>query len=401
MMPPSGEKSPELFSGSEQERIHPMTARVPFVDLTPQLHFIRSPLLQRWGEMVHQSSFVLGQVVEEFEQVFAAYCGSRHAVGVGSGTEALHLALRALGVGRGDEVITAANSFVATAEAILHCGASPVFVDVDPRTYNLDPSQLEDRITARTKAVIPVHLYGQPADMDPILEVARAHDLYVIEDACQAHGAAYHGRRVGSLGDLACFSFYPSKNLGACGDAGAVVTGDAELARKLRKLRNHGGVRKYQHELVGFNSRLDALQAAALLLKLPHLDSWNRHRQACALLYNRLLSSVPGITTPAVPEGVSHVYHLYVIRTQTLEREQLQADLARHGVETGIHYPEPLSLMKPLLGFGCKSCPVAEQLAGEILSLPMFPGLSQSQINLVAEVIYDSIHRRMRRRSFL
>src|SRR5262249_27937992 len=312
--------------------------------------------------------------------------------------DALTLALKALGIGPGDEVITAANSFVATAEAIVHAGARPVFVDINPQTYNIDTGQIEAHITPRTKAVIPVHLYGQPVDMDSILQIAEKHKLYVIEDAAQAHGAQYKGHRVGSLGHAACFSFYPSKNLGACGDAGAVVTNDDQVALAVRKLRDHGGIEKYQHDLAGYNSRLDTLQAAALSLKLKYLDEWNQRRRAHALLYNELLAQIPGIVTPKVLEGATHVYHLYVVRVEWGERDNLQQSLHECGVQTGIHYPKPLSSLQPFIDSRATPFPMAEESARKILSLPLYPELERGQIEYVAEQIANYMRGGARKR---
>ena len=273
--------------------------RVPFIDLKIQHPALQEELQQSWAEICQSAAFTLGPQVQQFEEAFAAFCEAKHAIGVANGTDALTLALAALGIGPGDEVITAVNSFIATAEAIAHVGARPVFADIDPKTYNIDIEQIEARITPQTRAIIPVHLYGQPADMDPILQIADRHGLYVIEDAAQAHGARYKGRRVGSLGHAACFSFYPSKNLGACGDAGAVVTSDDRIALAVRKLRDHGGIEKYQHDLLGYTSRLDTLQAAALLIKLKHLDQRNRLRQEHAQLYNDQLCTIPRHRDPS------------------------------------------------------------------------------------------------------
>src|SRR6266566_7107615 len=298
-----------------------------------------------------------------FETAFAAFCEVKHAVGVGNGTDALLLALKALGIGPGDEVITAANSFVATAEAIVHSGATPVFVDIDHKTYNIDVNQIEDHITTRTKAIIPVHLYGQPADMDSVLSVAKLYGLKVIEDASQAHGARYHSLRAGSMGDAACFSFYPAKNLGACGDGGAVVTNDPSVASAVRRLRDHGGLKKYEHDVVGYNSRLDSLQAAVLEIKLKRLDQRNELRRRHARTYGELLSPIAGIVTPFVPEGVHSVYHLYVVRIEKGSRNGLQEYLKDCGVQTGIHYPTPIHRTQAFTRFRAYHCPVAEENA--------------------------------------
>lgn len=363
--------------------------KVSFVDLRVQHVALQRDLESKMLEVIDHTSFILGNAVKEFEQDFSRYNRVKHTIGVANGTDALLLALKALGVGPGDEVITAANTFIATAEAIVHAGAKPVLVDCDPRTYTLDVRKIEAEITPRTKAVIPVHLYGQPADMDSILEIAKRYKLYVVEDAAQAHGAEYKGRKAGSMGCAACFSFYPAKNLGAYGDAGAVVTSDDQIALTVRKLRDHGGVEKYQHELVGYNSRLDTLQAAVLLVKLKYLDEWNRVRRQNAQLYDELLSGIPGIVTPCVLEGASHVYHLYVIRVEQGSRDELQRHLRERGIQTGIHYPRPVHLTKAFeyLGYREGDFPVAEDCARKILSLPMYPELTREQIAYVAQEI--------------
>src|SRR5438094_3831827 len=334
---------------------------VPFVELRDEHRALRDDLRRAWDEALDSGAFVGGARVEGFEKAFAEFCEVRCAVGVGNGSDALVLALRALGIGKGHEVITAANSFVATAEAIVHAGATPVFVDIDSKTYNIDVHRIENCITARTRAIIPVHLYGQPADMHPILEIARLHSLSVIEDAAQAHGARYHGRRVGSIGDVACFSFYPAKNLGACGDGGAVVTNDLRIADAVRRLRDHGGLRKYEHDVVGYNSRLDAMQAAVLELKLAHLEERNAMRRQNAKTYSALLCGIEGIVTPFKPGHVESVYHLYVIRLERGSREDLRSFLTANDVQTGIHYPTPIHRTPAFEHFSGQSCPVAER----------------------------------------
>src|SRR5437870_5376347 len=291
-----------MITKQVQERRYRQTRiNVPFMELKREHEILRKDLQKVWDDVLDSTGFIGGAAVEGFETAFAAFCEVKHAVGVGNGTDALLLALKALGIGPGDEVITASNSFVATAEAIVHCGATPVFVDIDPKTYNIDVNRIEDHITPRTKAIVPVHLYGQPADMHPVLEIARAYGLRVVEDAAQAHGARYFGRRVGSIGDVACFSFYPAKNLGACGDAGAVVTSDPGTAEAVRRLRDHGGLCKYEHDVVGYNSRLDAMQAAVLELKLAHLEERNAMRRQNAKTYSALLCGIEGIVTPFKP----------------------------------------------------------------------------------------------------
>lgn len=360
---------------------------IPFVDLAAQHRALRPELDAVIGAAFDSGRFVLGETVEAFEREFAAYCGVRHAVGVGSGTGALHLALLAAGVGPGHEVVTVPLTFVATVAAICYTGARPVFVDVDPRTFTLDVEALEAAVTPRTRAIVPVHLYGQAADMDPILTVARRHGLAVVEDAAQAHGARYRGRPVGGLGDLGCFSFYPSKNLGACGEGGIVVTSSDEHAEVLRRLRDHGQARKYEHLLIGYNERLDALQAAVLRVKLRHLPEWNRRRQALAALYDSLLQGA-GVQTPEVAAGRDHVYHLYVVRSA--HREALQRSLAARGVGTGIHYPVPVHLQPAFrsLGHDPGDFPVAEACAQSVLSLPMYPELSPPQVEEVAAAVH-------------
>lgn len=369
---------------------------VPFVDLRAQYAQIREQVDEQMHEVLDRATFVGGPQVVAFEEAFAAYVGVRHAIGVANGTDALLLALKAFGVGPGDEVITAANTFIATAEAIVHAGARPVFVDIDPRTYTLDVSGIERAITPRTKAVIPVHLYGHPAELTPILEIAHRHGVPVIEDAAQAHGAEYRGRRVGAWGHAACFSFYPTKNLGAFGDAGAVVTNDDRIALTVRKLRDHGSLKKYEHDLIGYNSRLDALQAAVLRVKLKYLDQWNEMRRENARVYDNSLSEVPGIVMPLTLDESKHVYHLYVIRVERGSRDDLQQYLRVRGIQTSIHYPEPLHRTAPLghLRYQEGDFPVAEMCAKAILSLPMYPGLEKRLIEYVARHVrnYMLVH---------
>jgi dTDP-4-amino-4,6-dideoxygalactose transaminase len=365
--------------------------KVPFVDLRAQYATIREEVSATWEQVLDHAAFILGPEVARFEEQFADFQGVNHVVGVGNGTDALVLALRALGIGPGDDVVIPANTFAATAEAIIHAGARPVLVDVDLQTYNIDVHQIERHITSRTKAIVPVHLYGQPADLGPILAIAKDHALHVVEDAAQAHGATYRGRRVGSWGDAAVFSFYPAKNLGAYGDAGAVATNSDQVELIVRKLRDHGGTSRYQHDLVGYNSRLDTLQAGVLLVKLKHLDEWNRRRREHAQIYDTLLSAIPGIIIPAVLEEAAHVYHLYVIRVQRGRRDDLRRHLQEHGIQTGIHYPHPLHLTPSFkdLRDNETQFPVAERCAREILSLPMYPELERNQIGYVAEQILN------------
>ena len=362
--------------------------RIPFVDLAAQRARIAGEIDEAIRGCLDRNDWILGQDVAAFEEELAAYCGTTGAVGTDSGLSALDLTLRACGIGPGDEVITAANTFVATALAIVSAGATPVLVDADPETFNLDPGALEDAIGERTKAVMPVHLYGQPAAMDEITAVADRHGLLVLEDACQSHGARYKGRRTGSLGHAAAFSFYPSKNLGALGDAGAVVTSDEHLLDRLRLARNYGQREKYVHEVKGSNRRLDTLQAAVLRVKLRHLDKWNDARRRCAELYGELLAP-RGIATPLSQPWAEHVWHLYVIRVA--RRDELRAFLGERGIETGIHYPLPIHLQPAFedLGYPRGSFPVTERLAAEILSLPMFPELDEAQIHAVADAVTD------------
>ncbi len=364
--------------------------KVSFVDLQQEYQDIKDEINAAIAGVLNRSDYVLGKPVRDFEPAFASYCEAEHAVGVDSGFSALELILRAYGIGPGDEVITAANTFIATALAISNCGARPVLVDVDPETYNLDPALLESTITPATRAIMPVHLYGQPADMGAILAIAEKHGLRVIEDACQAHGARYKGRRSGGLGDAAAFSFYPSKNLGAYGDGGMVVTNDPTVAERVRVFRNVGQSAKYQHAVKGFNHRLDSIQAAVLCVKLPHLDAGNKWRRETAVRYNTLLANT-AVTTPTAADWVEHVYHLYIIQVEN--REQLQAHLAEAGIATGIHYPIPIHLQPAYAELGHKpgDFPITEQLAQRILSLPMYPGIPPEAVEYTAAVINNFV----------
>lgn len=359
---------------------------VPFVDLASEHHRYRHQLDAAVAGVVDASSFVLGEAVERFERSFAAYCSTEHAVGVDSGFSALELILRGYGIGPGDEVITTANTFVATVAAIDATGATPVLVDVDPATHWMDLDQTAAAITAHTRAIIPVHLYGRVGPMDPLLDLARYYGVKVIEDACQAHGAAYRGRRAGSLGDAAAFSFYPSKNLGAFGDGGMIVTDDADLVERLRMLRNVGSTEKYVHAVRGFNRRLDSIHAAVLDIKLGYLDRANEGRRRAAAAYTALLEEAP-VTVPAKAEADEHVFHLYVI--ETLERDGLMRSLGERGISVGIHYPVPVHLQPAYgwLGHGPGDFPVSEALAERIVSLPMFPTISVGQIAYVVKAI--------------
>jgi dTDP-4-amino-4,6-dideoxygalactose transaminase len=364
--------------------------QVPFVDLAAQYGAIAEEIDEAIAIVLRRADFILGHDVRLFENEFAAFCEAGYAVGVDSGTSALELALRAFGIGPGDQVITTANTFIATALAISYTGATPVLVDVDPQTYTMDISRLEGAVTDHTKAIIPVHLYGQPADMGPILEIAQRHGITVIEDACQAHGARYKGKRVGSLGHAAAFSFYPAKNLGAYGDGGMIVTNDERMAESLRMLRNYGQREKYHHLLQGYNHRLDTLQAAVLRVKLQHLDTWNAARRQHARLYDELLAHSP-VVAPAEADYAESVYHLYVIRVE--DRDGLRAHLHDRGIATGIHYPIPIHLQPTYrdLGYGEGSFPVTEEYVGQVLSLPMYAELTSVSIEYVAEAIGEFV----------
>lgn len=360
--------------------------QIPLVDLKAQYASIKQEIDAAVARVLTETSFIMGPEVRAFDEEFAAWIGAPHAIGVSSGTDALHLVLRALGVGAGDEVITSAMSFVASAEAIVMAGATPVFVDIDPCTYNIDPALIAARITPRTKAIMPVHLYGQSADMDPILEVARAHKLAVVEDAAQAHGAKYKGRPVGTIGDAGCFSFYPGKNLGAYGDAGAITTTRADLAEKLRMLRDHGRRSKYEHLIDGYGNRIDALQAAILRVKLKHLTDWTARRRAVGTAYDVALTAA-GITPAIVPSWAEPVWHLYVIRCD--DRAAAQAALKSAGYESGVHYPIPLHCQPVYarLGYATGSLPVSERAAEEVLSLPIYPELPSDAPGRIASVL--------------
>ena len=356
---------------------------VPFLDLKAHHQPLRSEIEAAIREVIDSNAFAGGPFVAKFEEDFAAFCGAPYAIGLGNGTDALWLSLLALGVGPGDEVITVPSTFMATAEAISFCGAKPVFVDIDEQTFTLDPNLLEAAITPRTKAIIPVHLFGQTADMDPILDLARRRHLHVIEDACQAHGAEYKGRKAGTIGVAGCFSFYPGKNLGAFGEAGAVVTSSVELKNRIQMLRDHGQARKYHHAVVGWNARMDGIQGAVLRVKLKYLDQGNAARRAHAQLYNQHLASLNGLATPKEAEYGRHVYHLYVVRVK--ERDRMLEALAGKGIGCGIHYPIPVHLQEAYrhLGYEKESFLVAERCAEEFLSLPMFPELTPAQIETV------------------
>jgi dTDP-4-amino-4,6-dideoxygalactose transaminase len=364
--------------------------KVPFVDLHAQYLSIAPEVTNAMTQVVERGDYILGDDGRSFEEEFARYIGTSEAIGVASGLDALELALRAFGVEPGDEVITAANTFIATALAILATGARPILVDIDPATYNIDPAAIESAITPRTKAIMPVHLYGQPAEMKPILEIASKRGLIVIEDAAQAHGARYDGRRAGSLGHAAGFSFYPAKNLGAYGDGGMVVANDPAAAEKIRKLRNYGQRVKYEHSVIGINSRLDTIQAAVLRVKLRHLDRWNEARAEHAAAYDSLLAGT-SIVLPKTAEKCTHVHHLYVIQVE--HRSEVQEILIARGIGTGIHYPIPIHLQEACAGLGYRrgDFPVTEDAASKILSLPMYAEMTREQREFVAENLLQAV----------
>lgn len=359
---------------------------IKYLDLQANYQSIKPEIDQAIQKVLDSSAYVLGPAVLGFESAYADYCGTKFAIGCNSGTTALTLALRALGIGPGDEVITAANTFIATAAAIVHAGAKPVLVDVDPETRNIDPTLLKMAVTSRTRALIPVHLYGCPADMDPILQQAANHDIPVLEDAAQAHGAKYKGRTAGSMGKLAAFSFYPGKNLGAYGEAGAITTDDPELDKKVRMLRDHGSNKKYVHDLLGYNARMEGIQGAVLKVKLAYLDRWNVERNRVAKLYNQLLADAP-IKLPRFYDDIEQVFHLYVIETE--QRDQLQKHLGEQGVPSLIHYPIPIHLQKAFDYLDCRAgdFPITEKMAGEILSLPIYPEMTDEQVTFVAQQV--------------
>lgn len=397
--------------------------RIPLVDLKSQYEEIKGEIQEAINRVLDNSAFILGEEVTKFEEEFAKYCNTKYAIGTSSGTSALHLALLSAGIGKGDEVITTPYTFTATVETIIHCGAKPVFIDIDPRNYNIDPEKVRgfletkcipdektgqptNRLTGKlVKAIIPVHLYGQPADLDPILELAKRYNLKIIEDACQAHGAQYKGkskitlnselgRRVGSIGDIGCFSFYPGKNLGAYGDGGMVVTNDGKIVAKIRMLRDHGRKGKYEHLIVGYNYRLDALQATILRVKLKYLDEWSEKRRRNAAIYNELLKE-SDVTIPYEEEYVRHVYHLYVIRIK--RRDRIYKFLQERGIACGIHYPLALHFQRAYHSLGYKKgdFPVAERCAQEVISLPIYPELKRNQIEYVAKTLKEGLTKKV------
>lgn len=365
--------------------------KVPFLDLKSHHEPIRAQLDAAISQVIDSGAFAGGPFVAAFEREFADYCEAKFAIGLGNGTDALWLSLLAHGVGPGDDVVTVPSTFMATAEAISFCGARPVFVDIEESTYNLDPALLEKSITPKTKAIIPVHLFGQTADLDPILEIANRHGLPVIEDACQAHGARYKGRRAGSIGLSGCFSFYPGKNLGALGEAGAVVTNDSALADKIKVLRDHGQAKKYVHSVIGWNARMDGIQGAVLSVKLKQLEAANVKRREHAALYEELLGGLENVITPVTADGNEHVHHVYAVRVNN--RDQVLQAMAEKGIACAIHYPVPVHLQGAYsdLGLGVGSFPVAERCADQFLSLPMYPELTSAQIRAVADALKECV----------
>ena len=365
--------------------------KIPLVDLKAQYNSIKDEIDSAIHRALQQGQFILGPEVKAFEEEMASYCGTRFAVGVASGTDALHLALLACGIKPGDEVITTPFTFIATAESIAKCGASPVFVDIDPRTYNIDSSQIEPKITSKTKAIVPVHLYGQPADMEPISKIGREHNLKIIEDCAQALGAEYQGRKVGSLGDAGCLSFFPAKNLGAYGDGGMVVTNEPQIAETVNVLRKHGSKTSYYHIMPGFNSRLDALQAAILRVKLSHLEQWNENRRSKASLYTRLLSSIEGIDILHTEQNIKSSCNYYTIclKDPHIDRDELRRHLESKDIQTAVYYPLSLHLQevyKPL-GYKPGDFPESEQAQERVISLPMYPELSEGHIEEIVDAI--------------
>ncbi len=360
---------------------------VPFVDLHPQYLFLKKEIDSAVLSVIENTTFIGGEPLTSFENNFAAACGVKHSIGVGNGTDALYIILKSLGITSGDEVITVANSWISTSETISQCDAKPVFVDIEPDYYTIDVSKIEEKITRKTKAIVPVHLYGQMAEIDKISVLCKKHNLYLIEDCAQAHLAEYKGVKAGTTAIASAFSFYPGKNLGAYGDGGAIITNDDDLATKMRMFANHGALIKHQHQIEGINSRLDTIQAAILNVKLPHLQKWNEQRLKNALLYNQLLADISAITTPKIHPEAKHTFHLYVIRAH--KRKELINYLAEKGIQTQIHYPIILPLLPAYhyLNHKAEDFPVAASYQDSILSLPMFPELTEEQINFVVETI--------------
>jgi dTDP-4-amino-4,6-dideoxygalactose transaminase len=375
--------------------------KVPFADIKKQYQTHKSKIDAAIQSVIDNTAFVRGPFVAKFEQDYAHQYDIKHCIGVGNGTDAIYIALKALGIGSGDEVITTACSWIATSEVITQTGAKVVFIDIEPDYYTINADLIEKKITSRTKAIIPVHLYGQPADIDKIVYLCKKHDLYLIEDCAQAHFAQFNGKYVGTFGDFGTFSFYPGKNLGAYGDAGAIITNDDNLANKVRMFANHGSLVKHQHKIEGINSRMDGIQAAVLSVKLSHIFEWNQKRYRNALLYNELLKGVEGIATPKIRPEASHIFHLYVIRTE--ERDCLQQHLKDHGISCGIHYPMPLPYLEAYkyLNATPTDFPVAHEYQNKILSLPMYPELEPEQIRFVVKCIKEAIGKLMIRSKVL
>jgi dTDP-4-amino-4,6-dideoxygalactose transaminase len=367
--------------------------QVPFLDLKAQNESIASELRPALDAVIHDAQFILGPAVERFEKSFAAYLGASHCVGLNNGTSALHLALLACGVGPGDEVITTPHSWISTTWALSYVGARPVFVDIDPKTYNLDPAKVAAAITPKTKAILPVHLYGQSADLDPLLAIAKERNITLIEDAAQAHGAKYKGRRVGTLGKVGCFSFYPGKNLGAFGEGGAIVTNDASVADRIRRMRDHAQQGRHVHTELGFNMRMEGVQGAVLDVKLRHLDGWNAARARHAKRYQELLAGVPNLVLPEAKDPDGHVWHLYVVLVRGKDREQVRAALGERGIQTGVHYPTaiPLQPVYASLGYKASDFPVAVDVMSSCISLPMYPQLTTEQVERTAAALRECL----------
>ena len=361
--------------------------QVPFVDLRAQYHSLKEEIDNAIFSVIEESEFIKGKYVSAFEKEFAEAYGVKHCIGVANGTDAIYIVLKMLGIGAGDEVITVANSWISTSETITQAGARVVFVDTEPDYFSMDVSRIEEKITPRTKAIIPVHLYGQPAEVDKIKSICEKHKLLMIEDCSQAHFATINGQSVGTFGIASTFSFYPGKNLGAYGDAGAVITNDSDLAMKVRRYSNHGALVKHQHDIEGINSRLDGLQAAILSVKLPHIRKWNEMRHSHALYLNEQLSGIPQIVIPGIRKGSTHIFHLYVIKAE--RRDELQKFLKENGIDTAVHYPTPLPLLNAYkyLGYSAADFPITSRNQEKILSLPMFPELTKEQMDYVVRCI--------------
>ncbi len=365
--------------------------KIPFLDVSYANRALKEEILEGWSTILDSGQFVGGDAVRNCEEAMATAFGTKHFALVSSGTDALRFILLSLGLGPGDEVITVPNTFIATTEAISQCGATPVFVDIDPTTYTMDPEAISGVLSPRTKGILPVHLYGHPADLDPIRAVTEQHDLWLVEDAAQAHGARYKDKPTGTLGAAAAYSFYPGKNLGACGEAGGVATNDEALDAKVRMYRDHGQARKYNHAMEGYNGRCDTLQASALEVKLAHLDTWQSARSTIAAQYHVLLRDIPGILLPGTAPWATHAWHLYVI--QCKERDHVAALLAEAGIATGLHYPIPLHLQEPYdhLDYTGGAFPNTEAMASKLLSLPLYPGLTEDQVSYVAEQVAKTL----------